>query len=76
MPPKRLEIADKLRAAEEIRCIRRCPAVKFAVSRSPKAKGRMKILSVSTRTNIGIKGAGAPSGQRWAKAMVGWLRNP
>lgn len=54
----------------------RCPAVKFAVIRTPRAIGRISRLIVSIIINGGIRGIGVPSGRRWANEMVGWFRRP
>lgn len=62
--------------AVEISWIRRWPAVRFAVSRTPRARGRIKRLIVSIIMRIGIRSAGVPSGSRWPKAWVGWFRMP
>lgn len=48
--------------------ISRWPAVKFAVSRTPSATGRMNRLMVSIMIRIGISRVGVPSGRRWPKA--------
>jgi len=44
------------------RCIRRCPAVMFATSRTDNVIGRIKFLTISIKTIIGIKGKGDPIG--------------
>lgn len=62
--------------AVEIRCISKCPAVRLAVSRTPRASGRIKRLIVSIKIKIGIKGVGVPSGRKWAKEAVIWFRKP
>ena len=54
----------------------RCPAVRFAVSRTPKANGRMNKLIVSMTISTGMRGPGVPSGRRWPSAAVGWFRMP
>lgn len=51
--------------------IKRWPAVKLAVSRTPKARGRIIKLIVSITISTGIRGAGVPSGRRWPRACVG-----
>lgn len=56
--------------------IRRCPAVRFAVSRTPRASGRMNRLIVSIMMRTGIRSAGVPSGRRCPNAAVGWFRIP
>lgn len=59
-----------------ISCINKWPAVKLAVSRTPRARGRMNKLIVSMTIRIGTRGVGVPSGRRWPSAMVGWLSIP
>lgn len=54
-----------------ISCMRRWPAVRLAVSRTPNAKGRIKRLIVSIIIKIGINRVGVPSGSRCPRAMVG-----
>ena len=44
--------------------ISRCPAVRLAVRRTPRARGRISRLVVSIRINAGIRGVGVPSGSR------------
>lgn len=56
--------------------MRRWPAVRLAVSRTPRAKGRIMRLIVSMRIRMGINRVGVPSGRRWASDKEGWLRNP
>ena len=51
--------------------ISRWPAVKLAVSRTPRARGRMNRLIVSIIIKTGIKRVGVPSGRRWPRAWVG-----
>lgn len=63
-------------AAVAISWIRRCPAVRFAVSRTPKASGRINRLIVSIIIRTGIRGSGVPSGRRCPNATVGWFRIP
>lgn len=69
-----MEIRTK--AAVAINCIRRWPAVRLAVSRTPNANGRINKLIVSIIIRIGTRGVGVPSGRRWPSAMVGWLSIP
>lgn len=54
----------------------RWPAVKLAVSRTPRARGRMNRLIVSIIIRTGIRSVGVPSGRRWPRAAVGWFRKP
>lgn len=46
------------------------------MSRTPNAKGRMNKLIVSMIIRTGIRRGGVPSGRRWPRATVGWLRIP
>lgn len=48
----------------EISPIRRWPAVRLAVRRTPRATGRIRRLTVSMSTSAGIRGVGVPSGSR------------
>lgn len=57
--------------AVEISWMRRCPAVRLAVRRTPKASGRMSKLVVSIRIKAGISGVGVPSGRRWPREAEG-----
>lgn len=59
------------KAAVAISWISRWPAVKFAVSRTPRATGRINRLIVSMIIKTGIRGPGVPSGRRWPSAAVG-----
>lgn len=61
----------KTNAAVAISCIRRWPAVRLAVSRTPRARGRINKLIVSIIIRIGTRGVGVPSGKKWPKAIVG-----
>lgn len=66
----------RTKAAVAISWIKRCPAVRLAVSRTPNAIGRMNRLIVSMIIKTGMRGVGVPSGRRWPRAMVGWFRMP
>ena len=55
-------------AAVAISWMRRCPAVRLAVSRTPRANGRMNRLMVSIIISTGIRSVGVPSGRRWPSA--------
>lgn len=57
-------VDTRTNAAVAISCINRWPAVKLAVSRTPRARGRINRLIVSIMINTGIKGIGVPSGSR------------
>lgn len=50
--------------AVEMSWMRRWPAVRLAVRRTPSARGRMRRLVVSIRIRAGIRGVGVPSGRR------------
>lgn len=67
---------NKTNVAVPINCIKRWPAVKFAVSRTPRAIGRINRLIVSIIISIGIRGVGVPSGRRCPRAWVGRFRSP
>ena len=56
--------------------MRRWPAVRLAVSRTPRASGRINRLIVSIIIKTGISRVGVPSGRRWPRAWVGWFRIP
>lgn len=56
--------------------IKRCPAVKLAVNRTPRAIGRINRLIVSMTISTGISRMGVPSGRRCPSAAVGWFRTP
>lgn len=62
--------------AVEISWMRRWPAVRLAVRRTPRANGRINRLVVSIMIRAGISGVGVPSGNRWPRAIEGWLRRP
>lgn len=69
-------VERRTKAPLAIRRISRWPAVRLAVSRTPRAIGRMKRLIVSIIISTGISGVGVPSGRRWPRACVGWFRIP
>ena len=50
--------------------------MRLAVSRTPRARGRINRLIVSIIISTGIKRVGVPSGRRWPRAWVGWVRIP
>lgn len=62
---------NNTRAAVAISWMSKWPAVRLAVSRTPRANGRMNRLMVSIIIKMGIRGVGVPSGRRWARAWVG-----
>lgn len=45
--------------------------MRLAVSRTASAMGRIRRLIVSIITSAGMSNPGAPSGTRWAIAMLG-----
>ena len=57
--------------AIEISCISRWPAVRFAVSRTPSAMGRINRLTVSIRISGIISMFGVPIGRRCPSEFVG-----
>lgn len=69
-------IGSRAVTAVEISWIRRWPAVRLAVRRTPRASGRISRLVVSIRIKTGIKMAGVPSGRRWPREAEGWFRSP
>lgn len=69
-------VGTRVIVAVEISWISKWPAVKLAVSRTPRAKGRINRLIVSIIIRMGISSAGVPSGKRWPRATVGWFRSP
>lgn len=62
--------------AVEMSWISRCPAVRFAVRRTPRANGRMSRLVVSIKIKAGIRSVGVPSGKRCPREIEGWFRRP
>ena len=60
----------------EIRPIKRWPAVRLAVRRTPSATGRIRRLTVSIMTSAGIRAGGVPSGRKWLRVAEGWSRAP
>lgn len=60
----------------EVSWINKWPAVKLAVSRTPRANGRMKRLIVSIMIRVGVNRVGVPSGSRCPSDLVGWFRRP
>lgn len=70
------DVLARTKAAVEVSCIRRWPAVRLAVSRTPRARGRINRLIVSIIIRMGIRRVGVPSGRRCPRAAVGWFRRP
>lgn len=56
--------------------INRCPAVMLAVSRTPKANGRIRMLMVSIIIIKGTSIVGDPSGSIWAREIDGFFVIP
>lgn len=50
--------------------------MRFAVNRTPSARGRINRLIVSIIIRTGIRRVGVPSGNRCPRAWVGWFRIP
>lgn len=50
--------------------------MRFAVRRTPRARGRIRRLVVSIMIRAGIRGVGVPSGRRWPREAEGWFRRP
>ena len=69
-------IGNNTVTAVAINWIKRWPAVRLAVSRTPSANGRMNRLIVSIIIKTGIRSVGVPSGRRCPRASVGWFRIP
>lgn len=57
-------VVDRAIVAVEISWMSRWPAVRLAVRRTPRARGRISRLVVSIRMRAGIRGVGVPSGRR------------
>ncbi len=53
-----------------------CPALIFAIIRTLRVRGRIKILAVSITINKGTSPAGAPAGAKWAADSTGKLIQP
>lgn len=66
----------RVMVAVEISWMSKCPAVRFAVRRTPRARGRIRRLMVSIIIRAGIRGVGVPSGRRCPREIVGWFRKP
>lgn len=62
--------------AVAINCIRRWPAVKLAVNRTPNANGRIKRLMVSIIIRAGMRAVGVACGSKCPSALVGLFRIP
>lgn len=56
--------------------IRRWPAIMFAVNRTAKVRGRIRLLIVSINTINIISGVGVPCGTRWASISMVLLNQP
>lgn len=64
-------IGSSVTVAVEMSWMSRCPAVRLAVRRTPKARGRISKLMVSITIRAGISGVGVPSGRRCPREVVG-----
>ena len=64
-------VDDMTKAAVAISWISKWPAVRFAVNRTPRARGRINRLIVSIIIRTGIRRAGVPSGSKCPRAAVG-----
>lgn len=69
-------VVARATVAVEMSWISRWPAVRLAVSRTPRASGRISRLVVSIRMRAGISGVGVPSGSRCPREVEGWFRRP
>ena len=49
----------------------RCPAVMLAISRNPRATGRIRVLTTSINTKNGARAIGALRGKKWATSSLG-----
>lgn len=66
----------RLKVARLTMVISRWPAVMLAVSRTPRASGRISMLMVSIMIINGISTVGDPSGSKWARVVVGFFVIP
>lgn len=66
----------KFNVAELTIVMSRCPAVILAVSRTPRASGRISRLIVSIIIINGISAVGEPSGSMWARVIDGFFAIP
>lgn len=64
-------VENRTVVAVEMSWMRRWPAVRLAVKRTPSARGRMRRLVVSIKIRAGIRGVGVPSGRRWPRVAEG-----
>lgn len=69
-------VESRAAVAVEMSWISRWPAVRLAVRRTPRARGRISRLVVSIMIRAGISGVGVPSGRRWPRDAEGWFRRP
>ena len=69
-------MGSRAMVAVEISWMSRCPAVRFAVRRTPRANGRISRLIVSIMIRAGISGVGVPSGSKCPREIEGWFRRP
>ena len=69
-------VIDALTKQLAIKDITICPALILAINRTVKVKGRIRILTVSTKMRNGTKAEGAPAGAKWAADCVGLKSHP
>jgi hypothetical protein len=55
------------------RCINKWPAVMLATSRTDKVIGRIRLLTISINTIIGIRSVGEPIGTMWVSKLFVFL---
>ena len=65
--PNNIKEKGNLIKAPPIKDINKWPAIMLAVSRKVKAKGRIKLLKISTKIIKLTKPRGVPDGTKWAK---------
>jgi len=69
-------LIERLIIALPRRVISKCPAIKFAVKRTQRVKGRMIFLINSIITIKFIKGPGVPWGSKWDKEWLVFCSQP
>lgn len=69
-------VLTRLKVARLTMVMSRWPAVMLAVSRTPRASGRISMLIVSIIIINGISAVGEPSGSMWARVVVGFFVIP
>lgn len=63
-------LAASIQMAVDRRKMSRCPAVRLAANRSPRAIGWANSLIVSIHTIRGISTLGVPCGTRWLRRLL------